>query len=121
MKYTNALILICMAFLAFTFLDMKELKTDVDAYNEKIDNLGKEIDSVQKLNEELDMKIESLHSEIELIDGDIDRVQNNITNIKNETNEKVSRVDDLTISELQEFFTKRYDSILKRTPSKIGH
>lgn len=114
MKYTNGLLLVCIGFIAFTFLNMRELKTDIEAYNEKIDNLGKEIDSVQQLNKELDDRIQSLHSEIELIDSDIDRVQNGITNIKKETDEKVSRVDSLTLNELQEFFAKRYDSILTR-------
>ena len=121
MKYTNALILVCMGFLAFTFLNMQELKTDIESYNQKIDNLAKEIDSVQELNKELDDRIQSLHSEIELIDSDIDRVQNGITNIKNETNEKVNRVDSLTISELQKFFTDRYDSIIKRAGSQTSY
>jgi len=108
MKYTNALILICMGFLAFTFLNMRELKTDIQGYNEKIDNLTKEIDSVQQLNKELDDRIASLHSELELIDSDIDRVQNGITNIRKDTDEKVSNVDILTFNELVKFFTDRY-------------
>jgi len=97
-----------MGFLAFTFLNMRELKTDIQGYNEKIDNLTKEIDSVQQLNKELDDRIASLHSELELIDSDIDRVQNGITNIRKDTDEKVSNVDILTFNELVKFFTDRY-------------
>jgi len=108
MKYTNALILVCIAFVAFTFLNMREMKTDIEGYNQKIDNLTKEIDSVQQLNQELDDRIASLHSELELIDSDIDRVQNGITNIRKDTNEKVSNVDILTFNELVKFFTDRY-------------
>lgn len=108
MRYTNALILICMGFMAFTFLNMRELKTDIEAYNEKIDNLTQEIDSVQQLNQQLDDRIASLHSELELIDSDIDRVQNGITNIRKDTDEKVSNVDILTFNELVKFFTDRY-------------
>ena len=108
MKYTNALILICMGFIAFTFLNMRELKTDIEGYNQKIDNLTKEIDSVQQLNKELDDRIASLHSELELIDSDIDRVQSGITNIRKDTDEKVSNVDILTFNELVKFFTDRY-------------
>ena len=108
MKYTNALILICMAFVGFTFLNMRELKTDIEGYNQKIDNLTKEIDSVQQLNQELDDRIASLHSELELIDSDIDRVQNGITNIRKNTDEKVNNVDILTFNELVKFFTDRY-------------
>jgi peptidoglycan hydrolase CwlO-like protein len=121
MKYTNGLILVCIGFLAFTFLNMRELKTDIEAYNEKIDNLATEIDSVQQLNKELDDRIQSLHSEIELIDSDIDKVQNNITNIKKNTDEKINRIDSLTTSELQKFFTDRYDSILTRTSSETRY
>ena len=108
MKYTNALILICIAFVAFTFLNMREMKTDIAGYNEKIDNLTNEIDSVQQLNQELDDRIASLHSELELIDSDIDRVQNGITNIRKNTDEKVNSVDMLTFNELVKFFTDRY-------------
>jgi len=100
---------------------MRQIKTDVEGFNEQIENIGKEIDSVQAMNDEIDGLIESLHSELELIDGDIDRVQNNIYSIRRNTNEKVNRVDSLTISELQEFFTKRYDSILKRAGSESGN
>lgn len=108
MRYTNALILICMGFIAFTFLNMRELNTDIEGYNQKIDNLTKEIDSVQQLNKELDDRIASLHSELELIDSDIDRVQSGITNIRKDTDEKVSNVDILTFNELVKFFTDRY-------------
>jgi septal ring factor EnvC (AmiA/AmiB activator) len=117
MKYTNALILICMAFVGFTFLNMREMKTDIEGYNEKIDNLTKEIDSVQQLNQELDDRIASLHSELELIDSDIDRVQNGITNIRKNTDEKVNSVDMLTFNELVKFFTDRYG---ERLGSEVG-
>jgi peptidoglycan hydrolase CwlO-like protein len=87
---------------------MREMKTDIAGYNEKIDNLTNEIDSVQQLNQELDDRIASLHSELELIDSDIDRVQNGITNIRKNTDEKVNSVDMLTFNELVKFFTDRY-------------
>ena len=121
MKYTNGLIIVCIGFLAFTFLNMRELKTDIEAYNEKIDNLATEIDSVQQLNKELDDRIQSLHTELELIDSDIDKVQSNITTIKTETDEKINRVDSLTTSQLQKFFTDRYDSIIKGASSETRY
>jgi chromosome segregation ATPase len=120
-RYTNLLIIICMTFLAFTLFNVKGIKTDIDGFNEKIENIGKEIDSIQGLNKELDARIQSLHTELELIDGDIDRVQNNIYTIRRNTDEKANSVDNLTLSELQEFFTKRYDSIIKRTSSETGN
>jgi len=120
-RYTNLLIIICMTFLAFTLFNVRGLKTDIEGFNEKIDSIGAEIDSIQGLNKELDARIQSLHTELELIDGDIDRVQNNIYTIRRNTDEKANSVDNLTLSELQEFFTKRYDSIIKRTSSETGN
>ena len=120
-RYTNLLIIICMTFLAFTLFNVRGLKTDIEGFNEKIENIGAEIDSIQGLNKELDERIQSLHTELELIDTDIDRVQNNIYTIRRNTDEKKNSVDNLTISELQEFFTKRYDSILGRTSSETSN
>jgi len=120
-RYTNMLIIICMIFLAYTLFNVRGLKTDIDGFNEKIENIGKEIDSIQTMNNELDELISNLHSELELIDGDINKVQNNIYTIRRNTDEKTNSVDKLNISELQEFFTKRYDSIFEATYRKTGN
>jgi len=115
------LVFVVIGLLLYNLYTMKQVKTDINSYNEKIDIIGKEIDSVQVLNKELDDKILSLHSEIKLIDGDITRVQNNITTIRENTNEKINSVDAFTFSELQKFFANRYDSIVERTGSKTGN
>ena len=120
-RYTNMLIIICMVFLAYTLFNVRGLKTDIDGFNEKIENIGNEIDSIQTMNNELDELISNLHSELELIDGDINKVQNNIYTIRRNTDEKTNSVDKLNISELQEFFTKRYDSIFEATYRKTGN
>ena len=120
-RSTYSILIVILGITVFNLYNMRQIKTDVEGFNEQIENIGKEIDSVQAMNAEIDGLIESLHSELELIDGDIDRVQNNIYSIRRTTNEKVTRVDSLTISELQEFFTKRYDSILKGTSSETGN
>jgi predicted nucleic acid-binding Zn-ribbon protein len=115
------LVFVVIGLLLYNLYTMKQVKTDINSYNEKIDIIGKEIDSVQGLNKELDNKILSLHSEIKLIDGDITRVQNNITTIRENTDEKINSVDAFTFSELQKFFANRYDSIVERTGSKTGN
>ena len=120
-RSTYSILIVILGITVFNLYNMRQIQTDVEGFNERIDNISKEIDSVQAMNTELDNLIESLHTELQLIDGDIDRVQNNITTIRRTTNEKVNRVDSLTISELQEFFTKRYDSILKRADSQSGN
>jgi predicted nucleic acid-binding Zn-ribbon protein len=115
------LVFVVIGLLLYNLYTMKQVKTDINSYNEKIDIIGKEIDSVQGLNKELDNKILSLHSEIKLIDGDITRVQNNITTIRENTDEKINSVDAFTFSELQKFFANRYDSIVERAGSKTGN
>ena len=117
-RSTYSILIVRLAVTVFNLYNMRQIKTDVAGSNERIENIGKEIDSVQAMNDEIDGLIDSLHSELEMIDGDINRVQNNIYSIRRTTNEKVNRVDSLTISELQEFFTKRYDSILKGAGSQ---
>lgn len=117
-RSTYSILIVILGITVFNLYNMRQIKTDVAGFNERIENIGREIDSVQAMNTQLDDMIDSLHSELELIEVDINKVQNNIYSIRRTTNEKVNRVDSLTISELQEFFTKRYDSILKRADSQ---
>jgi len=120
-KSQYLILIVILGIVVFNLYNMRQIKTDIDGFNEKIENIGKEIDSIQYMNTQLDNLIESLHTEIQLIDGDIDRVQNNIYSIRRNTDEKINSVDKLTISELQEFFTKRYDSIFEATYRKTGN
>lgn len=120
-KKIYILLVIVIGLILFNLYTMTQVRTDIDSYNQKIDKIGKEIDSVQQLNKELDERILSLHSEIQLIDGDITKVQNNITTIKENTDEKINSVDAFTFSELQKFFSNRYDSIIEGASSKTGN
>ena len=120
-KSQYLILIVILGIVVFNLYNMRQIKTDINGFNEKIENIGKEIDSIQYMNTQLDNLIESLHTEIQLIDGDIDRVQNNIYSIRRNTDEKINSVDKLTISELQEFFTKRYDSIFEATYRKTGN
>ena len=107
---------------------VEEVKKEIQ---ELIDFGTKELDEIKenrikafeilRENNLLDDRIKSLHSELELIDSDIDRVQNNIYTIRRNTDEQVNSVDAFNISELQEFFAKRYDSIFKAANSKVSN
>ena len=120
-KKSYLILIVILGVTIFNLYNMRQIKTDVEEFNQKIDSIQSDIDSIAIVNEELDSKIESLHSEIELIDGDINRVQNNIYTIRKNTDEQVNSVDAFTFSELQKFFANRYDSILKRTNSEISN
>ena len=79
-------------------------------YNQKIDSIQHNIDSVVLVNKNLDIKIDSIYSEIGLLDTDITSVNTNIKNIKVKTNEKVNSVNKFNFSDLNKFFTDRYES-----------
>jgi peptidoglycan hydrolase CwlO-like protein len=102
------LVLICL--LGYSIYSTKQLKTDIEMYNQKIDSIQHNIDSVVLVNKNLDIKIDSISSEIGLLDTDITSVNKNITNIKVNTNEKVNSVNKFNFSDLNKFFTDRYES-----------
>jgi len=102
------LVLICL--LGYSIYSTKQLKTDIEMYNQKIDSIQHNIDSVVIANKNLDIKIDSISSEIGLLDTDITSVNTNIKNIKVNTNEKVNSVDKFNFSDLNKFFTDRYES-----------
>lgn len=106
---TNILIIIIGIMAAYNILQTKGIKTDVSAYNKKIDLIQKEIDSVQILNKQLNVQIANIDTEIDKVDGDIGRVTKNITIIKNNTNEKIDAVNEFTFSDLAKFFSDRYE------------
>jgi peptidoglycan hydrolase CwlO-like protein len=102
------LVLICL--LGYNIYSTKQLKTDIDMYNQKIDSIQHNIDSVVLVNKNLDIKIDSIYSEIGLLDTDIESVHTNIKNIKVKTNEKVNSVNQFNFSDLTKFFSDRYES-----------
>lgn len=101
------LVLICL--LGYNIYSTKQLKTDIDMYNQKIDSIQHNIDSVVLVNKNLDIKIDSIYSEIGLLDTDIESVHTNIKNIKVKTNEKVNSVNQFNFSDLTKFFSDRYE------------
>lgn len=111
MKNGNSwLLLIILCFLGYSIFATKQLKTDIQMYNQKIDSIQHNIDSVILINKHLDTKIDSIYSEIEVLDTNIESVQTNITNIKVKTNEKVNSVNQFNFSDLTKFFSERYGS-----------
>ena len=119
------ILIVILGLTGYNIFTTRDIRTNVESFNQKIDSIQSDIDSIAIANDELDFKTESLHSEIELIDSDIDRVQSNITTIKNKTNEKVNNVDVLTFDELVKFFTDRYQNGLGgeagSSDSKVGN
>jgi peptidoglycan hydrolase CwlO-like protein len=126
MKYIKNIILVVLIVLVgYNIFTNNSIRTDVEAYNRKIDSLQNEIDSVENANVVLDGHIEKVDSEITHVETKVTKIQENITEIKIQTNEKVNAVNSYTPSELVWFFTNRYeiglDSTIKDTSSKVSH
>jgi predicted nucleic acid-binding Zn-ribbon protein len=105
----NLLLLLIVLLIGFNIFNTNSIRTDVKGYKEKIEALQTKIDSAQVINEKIDIKIDSVKDNVVNITKEIHHIDNNISVIKQQTNEKVNIVDTYTASELEQFFTDRYD------------
>jgi len=121
----NIILVVLIILVGYNIFTNNSIRTDVEAYNRKIDSLQKEIDSVEGANKVLDGHIDRVDNEIDVVETRVITINKNINEIKNKTNEKVDAVNDYTIHDLLKFFTDRYengyDSTFKSTDSKVGH
>ena len=94
----------------------------VEDYNNKIEVLESKIDSLHLINGGLIFKIDTLNQEINKLDLQIGLKNSRISNLKNTINEKVNAVDAFNNSELEMFFTDRYNkNISARTDSTFNN
>ena len=132
MKYIKNIILVVLIVLVgYNIFTNNGIRTDVEAYNRKIDSLQNEIDSVENANVVLDGHIEKVDNELTQVETRVITINKNITEIKNNTHEKVDAVNTYTANDLIWFFTNRYegnigsearlDSTVKSTDSKTSH
>jgi peptidoglycan hydrolase CwlO-like protein len=105
---TNILLVLIACLAAYSIFQGSGIKTDISAYNAKIDSIQNEIDSVQIENHKLTEQIVTIDKEIDKVDANINNVTKNITIIKNQTNEKIDSVNNFNFSDLDKFFTDRY-------------
>jgi peptidoglycan hydrolase CwlO-like protein len=91
------------------------IKTDVTGYEKKIESIGVKIDSSNVINKNIDNKVGEVKENVEIISNDILHIDKNITVIKKQTNEKVNSVDDIPDSELELFFTNKYEQPIPKS------
>jgi peptidoglycan hydrolase CwlO-like protein len=91
------------------------IKTDVTGYEKKIESIGVKIDSSNVINKNIDNKLGEVKENVEIISNDILHIDKNITVIKKQTNEKVNSVDDIPDSELELFFTNKYEQPIPKS------
>jgi len=111
MKATKQdIVLIIIALLClYNIFNTNSIKTDVKGYKEKIEALQTKVDSAQAVNEKIDVKIDSVKDNVVNITKEIHHIDNNISIIKQQTDEKVNIINTYSASELEQFFTDRYN------------
>ncbi len=127
----NIILVILIILVGYNIFTNNSIRTDVEAYNRKIDSLQNEIDSVENANIVLDGHIDKVDNELTQVETRVITINKNITELKTQTNEKVDAVNTYTANDLIWFFTNRYegniggearhDSTLKSADSKISH
>ena len=80
---------------------IKEYQSQIDSAQVKIDSLQLEIVKSDEL-------IDSMNHELAILDKENEILKDKIIDIKKETHEKINAVDKLNNTELEHFFTERY-------------
>jgi seryl-tRNA synthetase len=108
-KDSIILLIIIGALIGWNIFTTNSIKTDVKGYEKKIENIGVKIDSSNVVNKNINDKVGEAKENVEIITNDIRHIDKNIIVIKKQTNEKVNSVDNIPDSELELFFTNKYE------------
>ena len=109
------LLVIIGALVGWNIFTTNSIKTDVKGYEKKIENIGVKIDSSNVVNKNINDKVSEVKENVEIITNDIRHIDKNIIVIKKQTNEKVNSVDDIPDSELELFFTNKYEQPIPKS------
>ena len=105
----NLLLLLIVFLIGYNLFTTNGLKTDIKSYKNQIEALQTKVDSAQVVNQQIDTKIDSVKDNVVNITKEIHHIDNNISVIKQQTNEKVNIINTYSASELEQFFTDRYN------------
>jgi len=106
----NIILLVIIAVLVgWNIFTTNTIKTDVKGYEKKIESIRTKIDSSQVVNKQIDTKISEVKENVTTITNEIHHIDKNIKVIKKQTDEKVNNVDNIPDSELELFFTNKYE------------
>jgi septal ring factor EnvC (AmiA/AmiB activator) len=111
MKLTkqDVFLLLIGVLIVLNIFNTNKIKTDITSYENKIELLQTKIDSTTTLNKTLNNKIDLVNIHVTKITDEINQIDNNILILRQKTNEKIKIVDIYTASELEQFFTDRYN------------
>lgn len=113
----NILSIICILIIAILFYKLYfafQNESYIEDYNNKIKVLESKVDSLHSINSGLNCKIDTLNQQVDKLDLQIGLKNSRISNLKYRINEKVNTVDSFSNSELEKFFTDRYNKNISR-------
>jgi len=105
----NILLIIVIVLADCNIFTTNGIKTDVKGYEKKIDLIQTKVDSAKVINQQIDEKVGEVKENVTTITNEIHHIDKNITVIKQQTNEKVNSIDTIPDSELELFFTTKYE------------
>jgi|TARA_R110000868_G_scaffold142572_1_gene360006 septal ring factor EnvC (AmiA/AmiB activator) len=114
-KDSIILLVIIAGLVGWNIFTTNTIKTDVKGYEKKIESIKTKIDSSQAINKQIDTKIGEVKENVTTITNEIHHIDKNITVIKKQTDEKVNNVDNIPDSELELFFTNKYEQPISNT------
>ena len=121
----NVFSIICVLTIAILFYKLYTTSQNegyLEDYNNKIKVLESKVDSLHSVNSGLGCKIDTLNQQVNKLDLQIGLRNSRISNLKYRINEKVNTVDSFSNSELEKFFTDRYNkSISRGTDSTLSN
>jgi len=97
-------------FVGYVIFSKDDIEVDIEAYRVEINLLQQKIDSISTHNKVLKQEADSLSVKLVEYDSKIKRLNTRIYVIKKQTEEKLNAIDSLGSSELQGFFTDRYNT-----------
>jgi peptidoglycan hydrolase CwlO-like protein len=95
--------------LIWNMFNTNSIKTDIKGYKDKIELLQTKVDSAKLVNSEIDSKIDSIQGNVLNITNEVNNIDKNILIIKKQTDEKIKVIDTFTASDIEQFFTDRYN------------
>ena len=114
-KDSIILLVIIAALVGWNIFTTNGIKTDVKGYEKKIDLIQTKVDSAKVINEHIDDKVGEVKENVTTITNEIHHIDKNITVIKKQTDEKVNSIDTIPDSELELFFTNKYEQPIPKT------
>ena len=114
-KDSIILLVIIAGLIGWNLFMTNTIKTDVEGYEKKIDLIQTKVDSAKVINEQIDDKVGEVKENVTTITNEIHHIDKNITVIKKQTDEKVNSIDTIPDSELELFFTNKYEQPIPKT------